>query len=798
MLKQIFLFSIVLNIFASTPAALADVGQGQWVRIAETSLEPGAKSARIDIGDNAGRLSAIRLYLPSGKLKLDRVAISYGNGQVHFEDRSISLHGGQRTMAIDPREEFRFVDRVSLTMAAQSSQGAAKKVEVWGLSEGSNANLQPASANGKVAGLPATKNWAKPPEVMFGAQSIGFGVDRDTIAITKDIGKFDRIRLGISNTDIHINGLKIVYADGATQAVAFDDDIAKDGQTDWIAVDREKFIKEIQLAYRADPRRTGQARVEAYGQYADAWFGPFGEGLKYNDGWVLLGAQKTGMVGFDRDSIAVGGKSQGFDQIRITAKEKAVTLNNIRVVYDDGTDETIAVKTRLDAGATSDPLPIKGRSSSIVRIEPRYRSRFFGYAPKGNNDSTIEVWGAQSQQGMINAPIARPVSGSADDEDTRRRFELGPYTLPDQMSPPQQPVTTPQASACQDVCAEVPVLFGTNRQREDDREIDGRKLAAFSGTGRDRLEIGQAIVTIPTSGRQKGEVSTAKWDLGFTQVAFRREDKSKDFTLQSIEMLGQDAFVAAVKAQLDAARNFKNHAFVFVHGYNVSFDDAVFRTAQISYDLGFDGPAFLYTWPSNGGMASYGHDLKTVMGARDHLRKFLELISSQQDIKEVHLIAHSMGAQLLLEVLRDFNMSRPAQDNTATLFKEIILAAPDVTQANFKTIAEKFKSISHGVTLYASSNDRALQASEALARGEIPAGYVPKAGPLVMNGVETIDVSAASTDFFSFNHSTFADRAQILKDMKLILKGGVHPPDKRFPIYEEIKLGGGSYWKYEK
>jgi esterase/lipase superfamily enzyme len=40
--------------------------------------------------------------------------------------------------------------------------------------------------------------------------------------------------------------------------------------------------------------------------------------------------------------------------------------------------------------------------------------------------------------------------------------------------------------------------------------------------------------------------------------------------------------------------------FYNVHGYNVSFDDAALRTAQLAYDLTFDCPAAFFSWPSKG------------------------------------------------------------------------------------------------------------------------------------------------------------------------------------------------------
>jgi hypothetical protein len=48
------------------------------------------------------------------------------------------------------------------------------------------------------------------------------------------------------------------------------------------------------------------------------------------------------------------------------------------------------------------------------------------------------------------------------------------------------------------------------------------------------------------------------------------------------------SFYGLLAADVDRSR--RHEAFVFIHGFNVAFDDAIYRTAQIAYDLGFDGP----------------------------------------------------------------------------------------------------------------------------------------------------------------------------------------------------------------
>jgi esterase/lipase superfamily enzyme len=99
----------------------------------------------------------------------------------------------------------------------------------------------------------------------------------------------------------------------------------------------------------------------------------------------------------------------------------------------------------------------------------------------------------------------------------------------------------------------------------------------------------------------------------------------------------------------------KDHAFVFVHGYATSFEHALYRTAQLAYDLGDDGhpfgTAFLYSWPSGGGVADYKHDFDSARLSVDHLTAFIRIVAARTDASHIHLIAHSMGNWPLLAAL---------------------------------------------------------------------------------------------------------------------------------------------------
>jgi esterase/lipase superfamily enzyme len=347
---------------------------------------------------------------------------------------------------------------------------------------------------------------------------------------------------------------------------------------------------------------------------------------------------------------------------------------------------------------------------------------------------------------------------------------------------------------------EIDVFFGTDRKQEADRSKFGRAVAAF-GTGRsNNLTLGKAVVTVPKEGREKGSIPRPEWDLLIARFSLRDEDLSRDFTVFAVDVMNRDTFVREARAKLASSSRFQGQAFVFVHGYFVTFDDALFRAAQIAHDLEFDGVPFVYSWPSVAGLTGYVLDRGRARDARDHLRDFVDIIAKESGATEVHLIAHSMGADPLLEVLRDIQRSEPqVARGDRPRFGEIILAAPDVTRESFELIAAQITGLRRGMTLYASSNDRALAASRWTRLGESPAGYVPSGGPVVVPGAaDTIDISSLDTSFFAVNHSTFADREALLGDIRRLISSGLRPPSTRGPEFELIQSTGGAYWRYKK
>ncbi len=112
-------------------------------------------------------------------------------------------------------------------------------------------------------------------------------------------------------------------------------------------------------------------------------------------------------------------------------------------------------------------------------------------------------------------------------------------------------------------------------------------------------------------------------------------------------------------------------ALVFIHGFNVSFDDAIRNAGQIGGDLQFKGLVIAFSWCAEGGTLSYLADDRNARLSAPRLGEFLTLLRNEIGIDTIHIVAHSMGNLVLIEALRKL---KSAKTKRGTGLHEVILA----------------------------------------------------------------------------------------------------------------------------
>jgi esterase/lipase superfamily enzyme len=330
--------------------------------------------------------------------------------------------------------------------------------------------------------------------------------------------------------------------------------------------------------------------------------------------------------------------------------------------------------------------------------------------------------------------------------------------------------------------ATVRVFYGTNRA-----PTGQAKPALFYGGARGDLQFGYLDVTIPQIHKEAELETQPRW-AELTFAVNKAISRSRYVLLDKVTPLAKDDFLRALHQQIQDSR--VKDVFIFVHGFNCTFEDAARRTAQLAYDLDFDGTPMMYSWPSQGSPTAYPVDEAAVGISGRKMADFLDAVVAQSGADRIHLIAHSMGNRAMIEALQTY-LTKRAPEQRQRVFGQIVFTAPDVDRDYFVDAIESLRGAAERVTLYASDRDYALRSSQFI-HGAPRAG---SAGDVIIKlpGVDTIDMSAVPAD--ALGHIYFAANAGAIYDMFRLLWRG-DPPPRRCGMSNRTVSGPIAVWVF--
>jgi len=208
-------------------------------------------------------------------------------------------------------------------------------------------------------------------------------------------------------------------------------------------------------------------------------------------------------------------------------------------------------------------------------------------------------------------------------------------------------------------------------------------------------------------------------------------DAATDFVVTDSHVYrGSNGMIRAMRQQSPG-----KETLVFVHGYNNTFSDAVYRFAQIRADFDVTGPGVLYSWPSAGDPRGYAYDRDSVLYSRDDFQYVLESLTAAPDEK-VLLLAHSMGAQLVMETLRQAALA--GDRRVLDRISGVVLMAPDIDPDLFRRQVAAIGKLPQPFLIFVSRKDRVLSLSGLLFGRKPRLGVID--GPEQLEGVEGVQV----------------------------------------------------------
>lgn len=277
-----------------------------------------------------------------------------------------------------------------------------------------------------------------------------------------------------------------------------------------------------------------------------------------------------------------------------------------------------------------------------------------------------------------------------------------------------------------------PILFGTTRAQDPE-------TGQLTGTRRSLLRFGTIDVSVPPD-RKPGEINWPRQGGA--------PDPATDFVTTDLRLYpNASGFRASLSQALAARAPADREVALYVHGYNNTFAESMYRIAQIDHDIGAPAISVAYAWPSAGRSLRYFFDRDSVLFARDGLEDLIEAIAAA-GADRIILIGHSMGANLTMEALRDISIS--GRKDLMAKIGGVILISPDIDTQVFRRQVDRIGALPQPFLIFTSSKDKPLALSARFAgRGE-------RLGNLVaVEKVADLDVTLLDTSAFSSGRGHF-------------------------------------------
>lgn len=258
------------------------------------------------------------------------------------------------------------------------------------------------------------------------------------------------------------------------------------------------------------------------------------------------------------------------------------------------------------------------------------------------------------------------------------------------------------------------VFYATTRAPSQDDQL-------FSGSHASDTSYGVVRVGIPT-GHKPGELSLASGNPDPTRHLHTRAVSK----IPSLTAFAQQSVGA------------KPGAMIFVHGYNNSFVESIYRYAQIAHDTDLPGAAIQFSWASAGEAAAYVGDRDRALLSRYALSELINAVAFEQPDTLV-LVAHSMGSLPLMEALAILDDA--AKKRLAESVTEIVLVAPDLDIDLFAAQLSQTSIAPAKFAVAINRDDRLLGMSSALSNGRDRLGNKADQKALTQLGVRVFDMT---------------------------------------------------------
>lgn len=312
------------------------------------------------------------------------------------------------------------------------------------------------------------------------------------------------------------------------------------------------------------------------------------------------------------------------------------------------------------------------------------------------------------------------------------------------------------------------IFVATNRLRNEAGYLDGSRNSSMTF-----LETTVAIPPVHKTGQPP--------------VFHANPDPQKHFVIaQEHEIPELTNFASRISASQKSHSGAAGEVTVFVHGFFNTYQDSLFRVAQIVNDFDMPGEVVNFAWASAGSPLGYPYDRESALYSRDDLERTLRTLA-KRTTGRLHVVGHSLGTFLITETLRQIELSEPGW--TKRNITGLVLISPDMPVDLFLRNLEPVQALPKTTVILTSTKDNALRLSSRINRSNERLGQLADPDALADLPVLVIDVSNFSEDRGS-NHMTLAESPALialLRDVREI-EELLSPDDPNFLLRQAERI----------
>jgi hypothetical protein len=338
----------------------------EWLLLGEDNVHPGADSAAVELGPEAGRINALIFRVRRNDVRMRGFTVVYTNGDEEQVALDGPLYAGEETRIVELRGRPRFIDRIEFRLRPSGRGGRPAALEAWG-----RAAPEPELP-------PLSREWQ-----LIGKQSLDPDSETESIEIGAEDRRYDGLIVRVRRSDLRVAGLEIVYGNGERDAVDLNEMIFAGEDSPIIEIKgRPRFIDRIEISHRPGTRRARPSEVEIWGRSARDPEPP-----PLDREWVMLGKKRVDLAR-ERALFEVDAIENRVGTLVLRVRGNDIELRRIKLIYQSGDVEELDVGKRLYAGEQTTPVELEGRARLLQRVELSYRA-----VDRSRRPAEVELWG---------------------------------------------------------------------------------------------------------------------------------------------------------------------------------------------------------------------------------------------------------------------------------------------------------------------------------------------------------------------------------------------------------------------